>query len=168
MGTNVDTNADTDVQIKLILRHYKTENDCIFIVLTRSARHHLAPAESFAWFKLCYRKNRASFQFMKQKSGFVPFLSVKEEISYAVNRVGGFEVKWSHRGRLGYRKVVTNFFMSRCVCERKEVSWRASDTNCCTELKCQGRGKSLRFYRTPETVRLRAVQFPYCWECRLY
>jgi len=53
---------------------------------------------------------------MKQKSGFVPFLSVKEEISYAVNRVGGFEVKCPHRGRLGYRKVVTNFFMSRCVC----------------------------------------------------
>lgn len=27
VGTNVDTNADTDVQIKLILKHYKTEND---------------------------------------------------------------------------------------------------------------------------------------------
>jgi hypothetical protein len=39
-----------------------------------------------------------------------PFTSVKEEISYAVNRVGGFEVKWPHRGRLGYRKVGTNFF----------------------------------------------------------
>jgi hypothetical protein len=35
---------------------------------------------------------------------------VKEEIICAVNRVGGFEVKWPHRGRLEYRKVVTNFF----------------------------------------------------------
>jgi hypothetical protein len=67
---------------------------------------------------------------VKQKSGFVPFLSVKKEIGYALNRVGGFEVKWLHRGRLGYRKVVTNFFcMSRYVCERKEVWWGAGDTN---------------------------------------
>jgi len=67
---------------------------------------------------------------MKQKSGFVPLLSVKKEISYAVNRVGGFEVKWLHRGRLGYRKVVTNFFMSRYVCvNAKKCRGGASDTN---------------------------------------
>jgi hypothetical protein len=55
---------------------------------------------------------------MKQKSGFVPFLSVKEEMGL------GFWGKMSSQGEVRVQKGGYNFFMSRCVHESKEVSWR--------------------------------------------